>query len=339
MLRGASLAAFVALLCGCGVGDGLDSSWSIHEDMPGYDGGSPPEATDVGDGEHEVDVSSDVAPARDAAPPDAGRSYGPVRSIAMPKPTCAVYMDGTVRCSGPGPNGLLAKQYAEDESAEESSPIELEGVSDIVQLSGGRYHMCALRRDGKVMCWGNNHAYELTSDIRPGISGPTLIPSLSDVVQLSSGDAFSCALLADGVVKCWGAQGSGATGVDYTPLMMPTAVDGLPPVAYIDAGRFQTCAVSRDGRLFCWGSNFDGALGVGSERVLNTSQPMEVRTAGPVRQVSIGYKSPCAVLRSGDVQCGGNNADAEIGEGGDILDSNVPVSIDLHDAVQVSCSV
>jgi hypothetical protein len=38
---------------------------------------------------------------------------------------------------------------------------EVQGAEDIVQLSGGSMHMCGLRRDGRVMCWGLNTNGEL----------------------------------------------------------------------------------------------------------------------------------------------------------------------------------
>lgn len=38
---------------------------------------------------------------------------------------------------------------------------EVEGLEDIVDVTGGWYHLCALDRDGEVSCWGDNSWHQL----------------------------------------------------------------------------------------------------------------------------------------------------------------------------------
>ncbi|MEL6706146.1 MAG: RCC1 domain-containing protein [Bacteroidota bacterium] len=59
---------------------------------------------------------------------------------------CAVREDATVECQHPYP---AAPPFG-------PKTREVQGAEDIVQLSGGSFHMCGLRRDGRVMCWGLN---------------------------------------------------------------------------------------------------------------------------------------------------------------------------------------
>jgi alpha-tubulin suppressor-like RCC1 family protein len=40
-------------------------------------------------------------------------------------------------------------------------PQRVPGLADIVALAGGWYHVCALRSDGTVLCWGDNGSNQL----------------------------------------------------------------------------------------------------------------------------------------------------------------------------------
>lgn len=64
---------------------------------------------------------------------------------------CAVREDATVECQHPYP---AAPPFGPKKR-------EVQGAEDIVQLSGGSFHMCGLRRDGRVMCWGLNTSGQL----------------------------------------------------------------------------------------------------------------------------------------------------------------------------------
>ena len=59
-------------------------------------------------------------------------------------------------------------------------------------ISSGADHVCALRSDGSIVCWGDNSA---------GQASP---PSDGEYTQISSGDSHTCALRSDGAVVCWG---------------------------------------------------------------------------------------------------------------------------------------
>jgi len=131
-----------------------------------------------------------------------------------------------------------------------TTPAKLSGLTDAVQITVGMASACALRKTGKVMCWGYN------IDGGAGIGSldyyiwkPAEVALLSDVVQVSSGDFHTCAVRKDGTAWCWGKGDRGQLGLGNTVNKnAPTQVVGLPKtVKRVGAGSYHSCAVLGDG--------------------------------------------------------------------------------------------
>ena len=71
---------------------------------------------------------------------------------------CARLEDGRVVCWGANIDGQLG-QPASVESSDR--PLEVRGVSDVVALSAGAKHTCAVERSGRVACWGDDGEMQL----------------------------------------------------------------------------------------------------------------------------------------------------------------------------------
>ena len=100
-------------------------------------------------------------------------------------------------------------------------------------VSAGELHSCAVRTDRTLMCWGNNDAGQ--ADAPDGT-----------FAAVSAGSLHSCAVRTDGALACWGATGIWDFGQADAPSGTFTAVA---------AGELHSCAIRADGTLACWGQN------------------------------------------------------------------------------------
>lgn len=180
--------------------------------------------------------------------------------------TCALLMDGTVRCWG----GLYERDNPAGfaEVTVMATPTEVPGLAGVAQISAGFggldsfvavSHTCALLTDGTARCWGVNQDGQLGDGTTVGSAAPVVVEGLAGVAQIAAGYDHTCALLTDGTARCWGGNQAGQLG-DGTTIMRttPVAVMGLSGATQITAGETHTCAVLVDGTARCWGA---GPLG------------------------------------------------------------------------------
>ena len=155
-------------------------------------------------------------------------------------------------------------------------------TDDVIAISPGDSHTCALRRGGTVWCWGYNGSGELGNGIK-GISSsvPTAVTGLPVATAISAGGGHTCALLVSGEVSCWGVRNGGSTvlvnGV-RDGSATPEVTDIVRATA-IAAGSQHTCALIEGGTVQCWGLSYLGQLGDGAQSLCVTAQ--SVLSAGP----------------------------------------------------------
>ena len=253
--------------------------------------------------------------------------------------TCVLLSNGQVACWGWNWFGQLGTG---DEINRYIPTLVLgingEGIlSDVVQISTGGDHTCAILSSGSVVCWGGNWAGQLgvgyaTTKEPFGIPYPVLVlgidgeGTLTDVIQIATGYAHTCALLSNGSVACWGWNYFGQLGTgDYEDKYVPTLVKGingeglLTDVIQISAGFHHTCALLSNGQVACWGDNSVGQLGTGDTN--NRLVPTLVKGINgegiltDVVQISAGGYHTCALLSNGSVACWGQNWHGQLGTG------------------------
>ncbi|WP_419946784.1 S8 family serine peptidase [Candidatus Poriferisodalis sp.] len=199
-----------------------------------------------------------------------------------------------------------------------------------IEVAAGDRHVCGLRPDGGVVCWGDN------SDGQTEVPTGTFDePPSIKATKVVAGSEHSCMLLSTGAVECWGKS-------DDERLLAPSAL----VVSDVAAGAAHTCAVTAADVLManlvsCWGvtplgraagpagrftevdAGADHSCGLlayesdelpgGRVRCWGYGGPDEVpdqrldAPAGVFSHVSAGAKHGCALTVVKDVHCWGDD--------------------------------
>ena len=196
--------------------------------------------------------------------------------------------------------------------------------SRVVGLAyGGSF--CALREDGRVVCWGKNRSSSLGDGTNEARSRPALLAGLDGVRELRgiSPNGF-CALRGDASLWCWGFGNTGVATVPAGPVVPRSIARDV--VAFGFAERFPGVCVRRsDGAAACteltatergecllWPDETRSSCLFWRRGIKAVSRPLS--QAGEVSwgggRSSQG-SHPACVLEGGVVRCrGGNDAGA-----------------------------
>ena len=228
-------------------------------------------------------------------------------------------------------------------------------LGNIVQVSLGYGHSCALNSDKKVLCWGRGADGGLgdkqTEDRHHPVfvlDGEASSDPMENVLQIDSGESHTCALMTSSEVRCWGAGGSGELGNGGTSnKSYPVSVlreEGLSYVltniVQVSLGANHSCALGLNGQVKCWGKGEYGRLGYNGED--NKSYPVSVMFAGNpldgVVEVSSGGAHTCALSSKDQVNCWGRGEWGQLGND-ETQDYFYPVVVVKSDGVSESLSV
>ena len=276
--------------------------------------------------------------------------------------SCVLVSSGEAKCWGSEANGRLGNDVTS--SNNQLGPIDVKAtsgtgnLSDLVQISSGNQHTCALAKGGSVLCWGNASDGRLGNGETSGNRDlPVEVSGLSDAVQISSGNQHTCALTQGGNVKCWGANnkgqlGNGNTTAQSTPAdvkAVGTGTDNLDNIVQVVSGRNHTCAVNKQKDVVCWGEGGDYQLG--NKASDNQNRPVEAQISEDVAQVALGGWHSCALTTGGKVLCWGATGHGRLGNGNSSGNQNsgnshdTPVNVlrdgtnQLENVVQITAGI
>ncbi|HXU02172.1 MAG TPA: hypothetical protein VN903_14500, partial [Polyangia bacterium] len=217
--------------------------------------------------------------------------------------TCALMTAGGVKCWG----GNELGQLGDGSTVDRNVPVDVVGLGpEVVALSAGDAHTCALTATGGVKCWGRNFNGQLGDGTLTERLVPTDVPSLSTgIAAVSAGGNRTCALTQGGGVKCWGLSiGNVATDVAGLSSGVVRIAAGSGSVA---------CAVTNAPGLKCWGVNEVGQIGDGT--LQPRSSPVDVVGSADMSGVAPGSFHTCGLTAGGAVKCWGGNVLGQLGQG------------------------
>ncbi|NQF16186.1 hypothetical protein HPY31_20025 [Brevibacillus sp. HB1.3] len=175
----------------------------------------------------------------------------------------ALKNDGTVWAWGDnkyGQSGLGKNIY------NSKVPVQVEGMTDVIDISAGYYYSLALKSDGTVWSWGENSYEQLGINNKTTQYTPVQVLNLENVVEVEAGRFHSFAKKEDGTVWAWGGNGSGGFGNGKTTNdSLPVEITNLEGYKTLSSGNVHSLGVSAEGFAFGWGGNTFGQIGDGTK--------------------------------------------------------------------------
>ncbi len=170
-------------------------------------------------------------------------------------------------------------------------------------------HVCAIRGNGALACWGTRSP---ALGLGPGsarVDTPTTVAGIAGTVTSVVTSALATCAVADEVASCWGAS------FDANPARdVPAVKSMLPATRSMAVSPFagHACALATDGSVRCWGDNTRAQLGTFETSDSSASTPLlsDVRADG--RALSLGATFSCGLVEE-TVRCWGDNTYAVLG--------------------------
>lgn len=237
---------------------------------------------------------------------------------------CTILNGGSVRCWGSylaGSLGVgLIDFYVGNGIGDGNGLGELpnDPTLDVKALPGaatavvGQYYTrCALVSDD-LYCWGRNPTGQVGYPVATVGTEVWETPgrlNLGDVpvVQADLANSHGCAIDADGVARCWGNTFDsgclGYPGVDYVGYYREPELDYLIMSGRADGGTPDAAVPGAEDLPL-------GAVDVGDFD--------ETPGLDPIESIWVGYRSTCAIMKTGSMRCWGQNNYNRLGYGIDV---------------------
>lgn len=277
-------------------------------------------------------------------------STAPVAVATGASHSCALLANGRVWCWGLNDRNQLGDASGLGSSS--TTPVQV-SVTNVVAITAGDAHTCALLANGQVRCWGDagdnrlgNYVagtYPITgtySAPQTVVCGecPTSPPALTNIAAISAGGQHTCAVSLTGEVYCWGKNDNGQCGqlhddgVSFVARVLGghrvvanTGTASLSSIITVSAGAEHTCAMAWTGSAtgnaaWCWGRNQSTQVAASGGPFMRPQSVVTRLTGGEgdaLQGVAAGGDTTCVLQSSntgvGKIRCLGGNGTREAG--------------------------
>jgi alpha-tubulin suppressor-like RCC1 family protein len=228
----------------------------------------------------------------------------------------AVAANGSVWAWGDNSYGQLGNGT----TTESWTPVQVPGLTGIVDVAAGADYALALRQDGTVWAWGDNGDGSLGDGTTVNRLYPVPVPGLTSIASVSA-STTSFAVTESGTVFSWGSNtfGNLGTGASASFTTSPALVSGLSGITQVASDGLSSLALAENngGLVYAWGNNLCGELGDGT--TTNQSRPEYIGLAN-ITQVAVGGTFlldgfSAAIRNDGTLLTWGCNGSGQLGLG------------------------
>lgn len=234
--------------------------------------------------------------------------------------TCALLNNGNVKCWGANFNGRVGNNTTERIIP---LPVDVFGIDEeIIYVSAGGEHTCAIAINGNVKCWGRNTTGELGigNDLKLSKTPMDVVELEDKAIALSTSYPKSCAVTDKGKIKCWGWVLFDL--FSNSPVSLGN-LQGTP--TSIATGLNHICVLDANEEVWCIGENQFGQLGDGT--TIDRQNFIKVKNLpNNIISIEAGYQSTCVLTEVGEVWCWGDNTTGQLGNGTN-ENSTLPVMV------------
>lgn len=201
--------------------------------------------------------------------------------------TCALTTTGAVKCWGANNyNQLSASATGLTDS---TTPVTVEGLGTVKQISAGQDRTCALQTNGEVLCWGIHFTGSGYNSTKPAPFSIAI-----GAAKVAAGRTHTCIIGNDTRLYCQGSNnygqiGNGSTSFANNFVQVSNVGTGVKDVS---VGDRNTCAITSAGAVMCWGDN-----------ATTTPTLVTGMTSGWASLDVGGYNRACALSEAGSVSC------------------------------------
>jgi alpha-tubulin suppressor-like RCC1 family protein len=207
------------------------------------------------------------------------------------------------------------------------APLPVAGLSGVTAIAAGAFHSVALKSDGTVWFWGDNHHAQFDGSglDHPApvqvlqcstVNGITTCPPLTGVTAIAAGAFHTVALKSNGTVFTWGSNGGGQLGSGTSDDQSnPAVVAGLTGVTAVAAGDLSTLAINQDKTVTAWGDALFGRNIDGTTVKHLVPVPVPADRLSGITQVAGGGFHAVALKEDGSVWSWGDNFTGQLGNG------------------------
>lgn len=228
--------------------------------------------------------------------------------------SCGLKTDGTAWCWGRAANGVLGNGQF---TGTYNTPQAVSGGGTWKDISVGNAHVCGLKSDDEIYCWGHAGFGRLGNGTNTGNQNtPGIITESGPWQSVSTGSLTACGIKTDGTAWCWGGAqngslGDGVGGDHEEP--DPIQINDAGPWKFIEAGSNVGCGIKTDNTGWCWGANANYRLGDGTNS--DALSPTEIDGSYLWSYIDTATTHTCGIQTDNTVWCWGRELDGKIGNG------------------------